>query len=143
LDRRSGDTRGGDGRDADKKAVGQFVERRNLKEGPDESVKDRASITGDEVALKSEGESVERSRTATVAKLTGVRILLVEDDDDSRNLLALILERQGAEVFAASSSAEALDSFAQKSPDIVISDIGMPDVDGHELLRKIRALPET
>src|SRR5207249_360454 len=46
LDRRSGDTRGGDGRDADKKAIGKFVERRNLKEGPDESVKDRASMTG-------------------------------------------------------------------------------------------------
>jgi len=144
LERRSGDTRRDDSRDAGKKDHAQFVDRRNLKKGPDESVADRVSIeaTSNEIAAKSGGESAGRG-SASVAKLAGVRLLLVEDDDDSRNLLALILERQGAEVFAASSSAEALDSFAQTAPDIVISDIGMPDVDGHELLRKIRALQET
>ena len=72
--------------------------------------------------------------------LAGVYILLVEDDDDSRNLLGLILKRYGAEVNAASSSAEALKSFARKYPDIVISDIGMAEEDGYELIRKIRSL---
>ena len=79
-----------------------------------------------------------------------MRVLLVEDDDDSRNLLRLVLERQGAEVIAASSSAEALSVFdlgnnqspqaVSRFPDIIISDLGMPDEDGYELMRKIRGL---
>jgi PAS domain S-box-containing protein len=73
--------------------------------------------------------------------LAGVRVLLVEDDDDSRNLLSLILNRYGAEVSASSSAAEALDSFMQKVPDVVISDIGMAEEDGYELIRKLRMLP--
>lgn len=72
--------------------------------------------------------------------LAGVRVLLVEDDDDSRKLLSLILKRYGAEVISASSSTEALHSFAQKSPDLVISDIGMAEEDGYDLIRKIRSL---
>ena len=73
--------------------------------------------------------------------LAGVRVLLVEDDDDSRNLLSLVLNRFGADVVAASSSAEALDSFKQRTPDLVISDIGMAEEDGYELIRKLRMLP--
>ncbi len=72
--------------------------------------------------------------------LAGVRLLLVEDDDDSRNLLSLILKRYGAEVIAASSSSDALNLFAQSPPDIVISDIGMAEEDGYELIRRIRSL---
>lgn len=74
-------------------------------------------------------------------QLYGVRVLLVEDDDDSRNLLSLILARHGAEVISASSSNEALDLFVQKTPNVVISDIGMAGEDGYELLRKLRSLP--
>jgi PAS domain S-box-containing protein len=73
--------------------------------------------------------------------LNGVQVLLVEDDDDSRNLLCLILERYGAEVISASSSMEALDWFMQRTPDVVISDIGMAEEDGYELIRKLRSLP--
>ena len=74
-------------------------------------------------------------------QLAGIRVLLVEDDDDSRNLLSLILERYGAGVFAVASSAEAQAAFSQNRPDILISDIGMADEDGYELIRKIRRLP--
>jgi PAS domain S-box-containing protein len=77
----------------------------------------------------------------SAAKLSGVRVLLVEDDDDSRNLLSLVLGRYGAEVVSAASSAEALDSFMRGTPDIVISDIGMAEEDGYELIRRIRSLP--
>jgi PAS domain S-box-containing protein len=77
----------------------------------------------------------------TSTKLAGVRVLLVEDDDDSRDLLSLILERHGAEVISASSSDEALDLFMQKTPDLVISDIGMVGEDGYELIRKLQLLP--
>jgi PAS domain S-box-containing protein len=73
--------------------------------------------------------------------LAGVRVLLVEDDDDSRSLLGLILERFGAEVVAVASSTEAIDSFMQKTPDVVVSDIGMADEDGYQLIRKLRSMP--
>jgi CheY-like chemotaxis protein len=68
-------------------------------------------------------------------------VLLVEDDEDSRKLLGLMLKKQGAEVISTSSSAEALDAFRQMLPDVVLSDIGMADEDGYELIRKVRALP--
>lgn len=73
--------------------------------------------------------------------LTNIRVLLVEDDDDSRHLLSLVLQRQGAEVVSASSSAEALDAFMQRTPHVVISDIGMAEEDGYALLKKLRLLP--
>lgn len=73
--------------------------------------------------------------------LAGVRVLLVEDDDDSRSLLGLILERFGADVVAVASSTEAIDSFMHKTPDIVVSDIGMADEDGYQLIRKLRSMP--
>ena len=111
-------------------------------------------------------------------KLHGIRVLLVEDDDDSRSLIRVLLERRGAEVIAAASSAEAFEWFAHQRqvgselmseppasaggtaditsapisdiripkseicslPDIIISDLGMPEEDGYELIRKIRLL---
>lgn len=73
--------------------------------------------------------------------LTNIRVLLVEDDDDSRHLLSLVLQRHGAEVVSASSSAEALDAFMQRTPHVVISDIGMAEEDGYALLKKLRLLP--
>jgi PAS domain S-box-containing protein len=85
---------------------------------------------------------VDRAASGTRARpLAGVRVLLVEDDDDSRNLLSLMLSRFGAEVNAMASSTEAIDSFMQRTPDVVISDIGMAEVDGYELIRKLRMLP--
>ncbi len=85
--------------------------------------------------VKLAGEQVRKTQ------LAGIRVLLVEDDDDSRNLLTLVLERYGADVLAAASSAEAQNAFSQGEPDIVISDIGMAEEDGYQLIRKIRSLP--
>ena len=92
-------------------------------------------------AIRSGGGTSKVASAAGARPLAGVRVLLVEDDDDSRNLLSLILGRYGAEVISTSSSAEALDSFVQKTPDVVISDIGMAEEDGYELIRKLRMLP--
>lgn len=88
-----------------------------------------------------EKEIERRGAVPTVARLEGIRVLLVEDDEDSRKLLGLMLKKQGAEVTSASSSAEALSAFGQILPDVVLSDIGMADEDGYELMRKVRALP--
>ena len=81
-----------------------------------------------------------RSRSGTV-RLDGVHVLLVEDDDDSRKLLGTMLKRYGARVSSTKSAAEALNVFSHDIPDILISDIGMPDQDGYEFMRKLRALP--
>jgi PAS domain S-box-containing protein len=74
------------------------------------------------------------------AKLKHRRILLVEDDPDTRELLKTVLRRHGAEVTAARSSANALSEIARAKPDVIISDIGMVGENGHELIRKIRSL---
>jgi PAS domain S-box-containing protein len=81
-----------------------------------------------------------RSRSGAV-RLDGVHVLLVEDDDDSRKLLGTMLKRYGARVTSTKSAAEALNVFPDALPDLLISDIGMPDQDGYEFIRKLRALP--
>lgn len=91
--------------------------------------------------LSSKDETMRGAGSASDAKLARIRVLLVEDDDDSRHLLSLVLARYGAEVISAASSSEALDAFARESPDIVISDIGMAEQDGYELIRSLRSLP--
>jgi CheY-like chemotaxis protein len=85
---------------------------------------------------------VERRHSRSgVVRLDGVHVLLVEDDDDSRKLLGTILKRYGARVTSTKSAAEALRVFESELPDLLISDIGMPDEDGYQLIRKLRALP--
>ena len=85
---------------------------------------------------------VERRRTRKGSiRLDGVHVLLVEDDDDSRKLLGAMLKRYGARVTSTKSAAEALTVFSNDVPDVLVSDIGMPDEDGYELIRKLRALP--
>jgi CheY-like chemotaxis protein len=81
-----------------------------------------------------------RSRKGVV-RLDGVHVLLVEDDDDSRKLLGTMLRRYGARVTSTKSAAAALEAFEGELPDVMISDIGMPDQDGYELIRRLRTLP--
>jgi PAS domain S-box-containing protein len=74
-------------------------------------------------------------------QLCGIKALLVDDEPDARELLAFILEEQGAEIELAGSAKQALDKLESFLPDIIISDIGMPGENGISLLKKIRALP--
>ncbi len=69
------------------------------------------------------------------------RILVVDDDAATRELLANVLERAGASVDTAESPVGALASIDRRPPDLVIADIGMPEQDGYSLIRRIRALP--
>jgi len=73
------------------------------------------------------------------ATLRDLKILLVEDEADGRELLSLLLERRGAVVRAAESATEALELLAEGSFDVMISDIGLPGTDGYALIRQIRA----
>ena len=85
---------------------------------------------------------VERRRSRSGAiRLDGLHVLLVEDDDDSRKLLGTMLKRYGARVTSTKSAKEALQVFEGELPDLLISDIGMPDEDGYELIRKLRSAP--
>ncbi len=71
--------------------------------------------------------------------LAGLRILVVDDDADGRDLVCRVLLESEATVFAAGNADEALALVDTHRPDILVSDIGMPDVDGYELLRRVRA----
>jgi PAS domain S-box-containing protein len=73
-------------------------------------------------------------------KLTNRRILLVEDDLDTQELLRTLLEQHGAEVIAVETSRRALAEFRRKRPDLIISDIGMAGENGYDFIRKIRSL---
>jgi CheY-like chemotaxis protein len=73
--------------------------------------------------------------------LEGVRVLLVEDDPDTRDVLALGLELSGAEVLAVSSSVEAYQQLSDFRPHVLLSDIGLAGEDGYELIRRVRRLP--
>lgn len=70
--------------------------------------------------------------------LDGLQALLVDDDKDSRELVAFLLEQYGAQVTEAKSATEALSSLGRAKFDLLISDIGMPDMDGYALIRQIR-----
>src|SRR5205814_7986363 len=79
------------------------------------------------------------------ARLRGIRIVLVENHDDSRELLALMLERCGAEVVSAPSARMGLQALLERRPDVVVSDLGMPGEDGYwlinEVLSRVGAVP--
>jgi CheY-like chemotaxis protein len=74
-------------------------------------------------------------------ELEGIRVLLVEDDADSRELLVMVLEHCRAEVVAAPGSEEAMRALEGWRPDVVISDIEMPGEDGYTFIKRLRALP--
>jgi signal transduction histidine kinase/CheY-like chemotaxis protein len=73
--------------------------------------------------------------------LQGIRVLVVDDEADTRELICEVLKECGSEVIMSRSVAEALEALEQHKPDILISDLGMPDEDGYSLISKIRALP--
>jgi PAS domain S-box-containing protein len=75
-----------------------------------------------------------------VTQLTDLRVLVVDDEPDARLLLKTIMEQSGAKVRAAASASEALAALKEFKPDILVSDIGMPQEDGYALLRHVRAL---
>jgi len=79
--------------------------------------------------------------TQALTLLLGVKILVIDDDEDSRLLLQTALERVGAWVRVADSAASAFKFLEQQRVDVLISDIGMPDEDGFSLMRRLRGLP--
>jgi signal transduction histidine kinase len=76
-----------------------------------------------------------------VHSLQGLDVLIVEDSNDTLELLSMIFKREGANVATAASAAEALREAVTKRPSIIVSDIGMPEIDGYQLLQQLRLIP--
>jgi signal transduction histidine kinase/CheY-like chemotaxis protein len=88
-----------------------------------------------EPALTQSGER------AGVAELHGLRVLIVDDEADARQIIGAMIARMGAEVKTCESAREALQTLEEWRPDVLMSDIGMPGEDGYSLINKVRSLP--
>jgi signal transduction histidine kinase/CheY-like chemotaxis protein len=73
--------------------------------------------------------------------LDGLRVLLVDDEPEARQIISTVIQRTGAEVRACESAAEALQTLVEWRPDVLMSDIAMPIEDGYSLIEKVRSLP--
>ena len=128
-------------------------------------VRHLVELHGGSVAVQSEGEgqgatfsvhlpvaaatrTAERAPAAVTTEgpvgqsLAGLRLLIVDDEADAREVMRFMLERGGAQVRTADSAAQALDAIREARPDLLISDIGMPVEDGYVLVRRLRAMEE-
>ncbi|MBW4540728.1 MAG: response regulator [Myxacorys chilensis ATA2-1-KO14] len=90
---------------------------------------------------KSHQTNVDSRPSEPSINLEGVLVLVVDDTADTREFVTFLLEMQGAAVTAVASAVEALGALAQSPADVLVSDIGMPDMDGYMLMRQLRALP--
>jgi CheY-like chemotaxis protein len=98
-----------------------------------------ASTAFDEPALDAQAASAAELKSLN---LSGVKILVVDDEVDAREVMKRVFMQCDAEVLTAANASEALHLVAAERPHVLVSDIGMPQVDGYELLRRIRALGE-
>ncbi len=85
-------------------------------------------------------EHAPQERDVSATSLHGLRVLVVDDEPDACELIAMVLAQAGAEVQAARSATDGFQRFQQFQPDVLVSDIGMPEEDGYSLIRRIRAL---
>jgi PAS domain S-box-containing protein len=91
-----------------------------------------------DVAGRPNSADEDRARPAGLVRLDGVHVLVVDDEQDARDLLAAILRQSGATVTAAAGVADALDKLQSAQPDLILSDIEMANEDGYSLIRKVR-----
>ncbi len=89
--------------------------------------------------LATAGAAAQPKTVPLAVHLEGVKVLIVDDESDARDLLRLFLTRNRAEVVSASSADEGLALLEKERPDVVISDIGMPDRDGYQFVRDMRS----
>ncbi len=99
------------------------------------------------ITSPSESEEAETTTSSSLENapeisLDGLLILVVDDEEDTRQLLVQSLTFHGATVISADSAKNAMELLKDQNPDVLVSDIGMPDEDGYSLIRKVRALPD-
>jgi PAS domain S-box-containing protein len=93
----------------------------------------------DEVAADTNETDEPATEVGMLPELSNARVLAVDDEANARDLIRRVLENQGAKVATATSAEEALAILRTHTPDVLVSDIGMPDMDGYRLMRAIRA----
>ena len=109
------------------------------------------SLSSTEISTSVETISASTEQKETISKIStkqvnnfsnleGLRLVVVDDDVDTLELITFILEEYNVQVTTATSASEALKAIARSSPDIIISDIAMPGEDGYSLMRKVRSL---
>lgn len=91
---------------------------------------------------QSHGESAAQTADQKAPRLAEAKILVVEDDVDTREALRVILESEGASIKIAATARECLEALESWQPDVIVSDIGMPGEDGYALIEKVRMLPQ-
>jgi CheY-like chemotaxis protein len=97
-------------------------------------------VAGPRGLVDTPGGNEGAAHAAEVVRLDGVRVLVVEDDRECRELVQVILENAGARIMAVSSAREAIDILMAAKLDVLVSDIGMPEEDGFSLIDRIRSL---
>jgi CheY-like chemotaxis protein/anti-sigma regulatory factor (Ser/Thr protein kinase) len=103
-----------------------------------------AAVASEAHGARSSSAAAARTHASAYAavNLQGLRVLVVDDEPDGREAIAKVLELRGAEVTAASTVREALSLLKQSPPDVLVSDIGLPDEDGYDLFRMVRELDD-
>jgi CheY-like chemotaxis protein len=91
--------------------------------------------------METSPEAPQEVRSDSFADLSGLHVLVVDDEADIRDLVAFILEQAGAEVTLTTSASDALAALNQSLPNVLLCDVGMPEVDGYMLMHQVRALP--
>lgn len=117
-------------------------------ESPGEGMGATFSFTLPFLAVRMEMEELKPARRSgrdamtlnALPPLSGIRVLVVDDDSSARQMIATVLTQSGAEVKSCVSSSEALEAVSQWKPDVLMSDIGMPNEDGYALIQKVRRL---
>ncbi|WP_414571739.1 ATP-binding protein [Nostoc sp. CCY 9925] len=112
----------------------------SLGEGQGATFTVRLPLIKKDLSGKKDNNITASDASPTTEILTGLQILVVDDDVDTREFHRFVLEQAGAKVTAAASALEALQVLAQSKLDILVSDIGMPETDGHMLMRQVKAL---
>lgn len=106
-------------------------------------IRQAAQVAREAKSAQRISETPSRSAASEGPRLDGVRVIVVDDDVDTRDLLKVALGNSGAEVKTCTSSAEALSILKTWKADCLVSDIGMPGEDGYDLMKKVRALKES
>ncbi|WP_088888827.1 GAF domain-containing protein [Leptolyngbya ohadii] len=124
---------------------GGTVEAESQGEGQGATFTVRLPLRSHETAPQLAKLSSSRSSLAgsPALPLTGVQLLVVDDDLDNLNFYTVVLESSGAEVVAVSSAAEAMQHLSETTPDILVSDIGMPDTNGYVLMEQVKTAEAT
>ncbi|MEH2369843.1 ATP-binding protein [Nostoc sp.] len=119
---------------------GGTIQAESLGEGQGAIFRVRLPLIKKDLTSKQNIDVAALNPSPSIEILAGIQILVVDDDDDTRDFHTFVLEQAGAMVTAVTSAKEALQILAKSQPDMLLSDIGMPEMDGYMLMRQVKAL---